>query len=349
MAKIWLVFSFLYLILSGCEAPKDSSTNNNNKIQEPVFTAKPINGVSLENPGTEITASDITSIKQLHATWITTMPFGYLLKGGSHVYYNTERQWKSETKEGVAEIIRLAHGKGLKVMIKPHLWDIAGRWVGDIDFATEEEWQNFERTYMTYIIDFAVLAEATHAEAFCIGVELKKVVQERSQYWEELIGRVRTVYSGSITYAANWDNYGNISFWDKLDYIGVDAYFPVSDMQTPTVADCYEGWTAYYEALKTTSKKHGKPVVFTEFGYRNIDFAAKQPWDETDNDTYNEAAQDNAYKALFYRLWPEGWFAGGFLWKWHGSNWHDGAKNNRFTPQDKEVEETIREVYGKAR
>ena len=45
--------------------------------------------------------------------------------------------------------------------------------------------------------------------------------------WDELIAAVRTVYSGELTYAANFDQYRAVGFWPGLDLIGINAYFPL--------------------------------------------------------------------------------------------------------------------------
>jgi hypothetical protein len=230
-------------------------------------------------------------------------------------------------------------------MLKPHIWAM-GTWVGAIEYTTEAEWQVFETSYKNYIMDFAFVADSMEVEAFCIGVELKKVVVQRPQFWNVLIDSVRTVYSGPITYAANWDNYENVTFWDKLDLIGIDAYFPVSTSQTPSVEECYLGWESDFNAINTLSNTTGKKVVFTEFGYRNIDYTGLEPWNEDNNSTYNNIAQKNAYQALFCRFWGESWFEGGFLWKWHPNHSSAGGNsNNRFTPQNKSVEVLISNVF----
>ena len=323
--------------------------SKNKNDAAPLLSVEPssasINGVSLENPSYPTLANHFEPIKVLNATWITTMPFGFILRGEDSVRYNSPNQWQSETISGITDIVNLAHEKGFKVMLKPHIWAI-GAWVGDIEYSTEEEWLTFEGSYMSYVLAFAKVAQSTNAEAFCIGVELKKVVVMRPNFWTTLIDRVRSVYKGKITYAANWDNYKNVSFWDKLDYIGIDAYFPTSDSKTPTVDECYNGWERDFLELKTVSEQYDKPIVFTEFGYRNIDYCAFEPWDESNNVTYNTDAQKNAYIALFRRFWSEPWFEGGFLWKWHARDEDvDGAQNNRFTPQNKPVEDIIKDIY----
>ncbi len=309
------------------------------------LTHIPMNGVSFENVSYAISASHVDPIKNINATWIATMPFAFIQNGDDSVQYNSNFQWYGETRQGVIEIIELCHQKGLKVMLKPHIWAI-GTWVGAIDYQTENEWQTFEKSYSNYILDFAFVADSMEVETFCIGVEMKQVVINRPMFWDALIDSVRTVYSGPITYAANWDNYQNVTFWDDLDFIGIDAYFPVSTKQTPSVEDCYEGWLDDYLEIKNLSESKNKKVIFTEFGYRNIDYTGQEPWDENSNLTFNTQAQENAYRALFCRFWGEAWFNGGFLWKWHPDHVNSGGEgNNRFTPQNKPVEVLISNVF----
>ncbi len=304
-----------------------------------------MNGVSFENVSYAIDSSHVQSIKKVNATWVTTMPFAFIKSGDDSVQYGQPFQWYGETRNGVRDIIELCHSKGLKVMVKPHIWAI-GSWVGAIEYKTESQWENFENSYKKYIMDFAFMADSMHAEAFCIGVELKKVVIQRPEFWNVLIDSVRTVYSGAITYAANWDNYQNVTFWNKLDLIGIDAYFPISTKKTPSKEECFNGWANDFNKIKALSNSFGKKVVFTEFGYRNIDYTGKEPWDEESNDTFNNQAQENAYHALFHRFWGQNWFEGGFLWKWHPN--HENIKgkiNNRFTPQNKPVEQLISDLF----
>lgn len=348
--------NLLYIILTTClfascskqtanQLVVDSNNNCSTDNQTCQYTFTEMNGVSFENVSYAINNSHIDPIKNINATWITTMPFAFVQNGDDSVQYNSNFQWYGETRAGVIDIINLCHQEGLKVMVKPHIWAI-GTWVGAIDYQTEAEWQTFEESYKNYILDFAFVADSMNAESFCIGVELKQVVINRPAFWNSLIDSVRLVYGGTITYAANWDNYQNVTFWDKLDFIGVDAYFPVSSEQTPSFESCFEGWENDYNDLKELSQSTNKKVVFTEFGYRNIDYTGLEPWNEENNTSFNSLAQENAYKALFCRFWGEPWFNGGFLWKWHpDDNNSGGVNNNRFTPQNKPVESIISQVF----
>ena len=80
---------------------------------------------------------------------------------------------------------------------------------------------------------------------FCIGTEQGSSVKESPEYWLYLIEEVRKIYHGKITYAGNWDNYKNCTFWNKLDYIGIDAYFPVTNAANPNSQQLSEGWTKW--------------------------------------------------------------------------------------------------------
>ncbi|MFK8037318.1 MAG: glycoside hydrolase [Crocinitomicaceae bacterium] len=326
---------FLCLLLLSLSLP-GISQNINSKM----------NGISFVGTRKLISSSNLVPVEKINANWITVMPFAFIPKGTAKVQYNQNFQWSGETVSGIEHTIKLAKQKNLKILLKPHIW-MHYSWIGDLTFDTEDEWMTFEETYTNYILEFAKLSEKLSIEVFCIGVEVKKIVIERPNFWFELIGKVREVYTGKITYAANWDNYQHVKFWSKLDYIGIDAYFPISDAKTPSYQACYIGWKTHYEAIKTLSKAANKKVIFTEFGYRNIDFTGKEPWTESSNQTFNSMAQENAYRAIFSRFWGENWFAGGFLWKWFPDHQNTGGlKNNRFTPQNKPVQKIIKHFYG---
>ncbi|MCT4581595.1 MAG: glycoside hydrolase [Flavobacteriales bacterium] len=349
--KILSYFTFVLFLFFSCakqtanQLITDSNNNCSFENQGCQYSYTEMNGVSFENVSYAIDTTHVKPIKNINATWIATMPFAFIQNGDDSVQYNSNFQWYGETREGVIDIINLCHQEGLKVMLKPHIWAM-GTWVGAINYQTEAEWQTFENSYMNYILDFAFVADSMEVEAFCIGVEMKQVVVNRPLFWNALIDSVRLVYSGPITYAANWDNYQNVTFWDQLDFIGIDAYFPVATQQTPSVEDCYNGWENDYDMIKDLCESINKKVVFTEFGYRNIDYTGQEPWTESSNTTFNNQAQENAYKALFCRFWGEAWFNGGFLWKWHPNHSNAGGNNNnRFTPQNKPVEVLISKVF----
>ena len=166
-------------------------------------------------------------------------------------------------------------------------------------------------------------------------------------YWGELIIKIKEIYSGKLTYAANWDEYRRVPFWNQLDFIGIDAYFPLSEEKTPSLEKLREGWQPHKDVMRSFYNEYKKSIVFTEYGYRSTHFTAKEPW----NSDYkikdvNLDAQTNALQSLYDEFWKEDWFAGGFIWKWfHAHDRSGGAENSQFTPQNKPAENTLRENY----
>lgn len=313
------------------------------------LSAQKINGVNFVGTSTPLQSGDMDPILNVKANHVCFVPFAYGTFGSSELKWkNLEWQWWGESLNGVRESIRIAHKKGLKTIVKPQIWFNHGTFTGNFSLDSEQEWEQWESHYREYILDFALLAQEEGVVALCIGTELCKFVEARPRFWSELIDAVRTVYSGKLTYAANWDSFSRFPHWNKLDYIGIDAYFPLCEQQTPKLKTLLLKWQEHFEPMEKLSMQVNRPVLFTEFGYRSTDYCAKEPWDSSRGGTANEEAQYNSYLALFRRFWSVDWFAGGLLWKWYPAHGRAGGpSNNRFTPQNKMAEKLIREWYSR--
>jgi hypothetical protein len=337
---------------SGCgQKDKNSEVVHVNKEKKPLSEKQgvsKINGVSFVASKDTLTLDNIAPLIDIHANFASIMPFGFI-KSLDHptIIYNQERQWFGETKQGVLQYINLLHKNKIHVMLKPQIWVWHGEFTGLVEMASEEDWQELEASYCSFILDFAEVAEEGNVEIFCIGTELEKFIENRPGFWRELIAEVRTVYKGKLTYAANWDEYKRVPFWDALDYIGLDAYFPVSESKTPTVAEARAGWQRWKKEMKAFSKKQNKKILFAEYGYRSVDFAGKEPWiSDRAMTSINMSAQTNTLQALYEEVWKENWFVGGFLWKWFITHGQVGGKeNNQFTPQNKPAETVVKRFY----
>lgn len=306
-----------------------------------------INGVSFVASRDAATQKSVDAVLRVNANHSAVMPFGFIRDIASpEIIFNTERQWFGETKRGAKQYIDLLQKNGVKVMIKPQIWIWHGEFTGTLKMDSEAKWKALEDSYDKFIITYAELAQETNVYSFCIGTELEQFVTNRPDYWKGLIKKIRSIYKGKLTYAANWDEFTRTPFWEALDYIGVDAYFPLSKEKTPTLTALKAGWQVHKEKIKTLSKKVGKPVLFTEYGYRSTDFNAKKPWMSNRETSVNLEAQVNATQAILEEFWKEDWFAGGFIWKWFIHHERAGGEdNNRFTPQNKPAEKVLQQLY----
>ncbi|WP_299338805.1 glycoside hydrolase [uncultured Psychroserpens sp.] len=307
-----------------------------------------INGLSFVAARETIDETHTAPVVEIGANYTAIMPFGFI-KNLAHpeIVHNTERQWFGETRAGAKQYINELRKQQIKIMIKPQIWVWRGEFTGNIKMTNETDWKTLEDSYSSFILEYAELAQETKAEILCIGTELENFVKERPEYWSNLIKKIKTIYKGKLTYAANWDEFKRTPFWSELDYIGVDAYFPVSDQQTPTVEDCKAGWQKHKSVIKALSETHNRPILFTEYGYRSMDYTGKEPWvSDHSLKSLNFEGQSNATQALFEEFWNEEWFAGGFIWKWfHAYDRVGGENDNQFTPQNKPVEEVIALFY----
>jgi hypothetical protein len=270
--------------------------------------------------------------------WVALIPQAYVRQGNPEL---TDTAWTY----ALSVLVPMAHARGLKVMLKPHIdVDRSQTHRGVYELESEEDWDTFAALYDAWIMDMAATARDLDVDLFCVGTELKSFVLKRPDFWTTLIDKVSLVYPGPLTYAANWDEYGEMHFWDQMDYIGVDAYFPLVDAMTPNVEDLVTAWEGERRGLLNMHRSHCKPILFTEMGYRSADYATWEHWTIT-RPKVNLTAQAHGYEALFRTFWEDEWVAGYFVWDWR-SNRID-PNNAEWTPQDKPAADVIADWFGK--
>ncbi|WP_040005479.1 glycoside hydrolase family 113 [Fibrisoma limi] len=329
----------LLLVLLGCQS-SPPFVHNGPKLK----------GVNLVAPRQQPGPESLETVRETGGEWVAVVPYGFCRKNEPHFYFSGNMgdrgkwQWWGETPTGVAETIRMARQQGLKVMLKPHVWMQGGSHL-DLTFDRETDWQTFEADYRQYVLHFAHLADSLGVDLYCITTELDRFAVARPDFWKQLIRDVKTIYKGKLTYAANWDRYEQIPFWNELDYVGVDAYFPLSDKQDPSVNTLISSWRPHLRQLRAFSYRLQKSVLFTEFGYRSCTFSTQRPWESETDCSTNETAQANAYAALLEAVWPQPWFAGGFVWKWFMTDAHKVRERDQFSPQGKSAQVVLRKNW----
>lgn len=335
------VITIFFINANGCFQAETTTADKTNRS-----SGFAIKGISMVAPVKPIDEKALQSIIDVNAGSIALMPYAFCNPENPVIRYNHKGQWWGENDDGVISCIQMAHKKKLSVMLKPHLWIAHGMYTGAFVLQGENKWKLWEHSYLDYMLHFAKIADSMKAEIFCIGTELGASIKARPQFWNSFIDTLKKTYHGKLTYAANWDDYKNFPFWQKLDYIGVDAYFPLSDNKTPSIIALNKGWKKYVDELQKANIKHNLPVLFTEYGYRNVDYTGTEPWKENDGDQNNQG-QANALEAFYESFAGKKWFAGGYVWKWYVDEWHQGRNKIDFAPQGKPAEKVIKKWYSK--
>lgn len=152
--------------------------------------------------------------------------------------------------------------------------------VGASDFSSVEEFL-IERNR----------AERAWAQAYTFDgtvSQIEEVNTHRAQlegHWRALIADVRDAYSGQVTFAANFDNYHEVAFWDVLDFIGINAYFPLRDTPGAPLNEeaLGQAWSEVFDEIAAFSANQevALPVLFTELGYTQRGGATAAPWSRT--------------------------------------------------------------------
>ncbi|MEM6793838.1 MAG: hypothetical protein AAF725_07630 [Acidobacteriota bacterium] len=284
--------------------------------------------------------------ERMGADSLSLMPFAYQRTAATSRLRFLNRSPSSETDVGVVHAARRAREAGFFVLWKPHIWLSFSSWPGDIEMESEAEWEAWWRSYRRYILHHAVLAEIAEADLFSVGVELGRTV-DREAEWRHLISSVRRVFSGPLTYAGNWwADYDRVPFWDALDAVGVDAYFPLASSDEASDEDLRAGAQKMAQTLEADARRTGKPVILTEVGFAARRGAWVSPHEEGgDVSVEHQRRAWRAVREAFSGAGP--WLRGLYAWKVFSHERYEGGDQPDFRflerPAAAEVERWFRE------
>lgn len=203
-----------------------------------------------------------------------------------------------------------------------------GQWRGTIDPVDLDAWWT---AYERFIAHYAALATAHGAASLVIGSELGSTESWRDR-WYHLISRVRKQFTGRLIYSANWDHFSKVSFWERVDVLGVTGYFELTRDHDASVEALTAAWTAPKQALVAAAKGRGLPLWLTEVGYVSRDGATARPWDYTSAAPIDLEEQRRAFAALAAAWSGEPTLDGLFVWEWSGAG---GPSDGGYTPRGK--------------
>lgn len=300
--------------------------------------------------GTAASAEALDELVRLGCNWVSITPFGrqWDLRH-TDIRMDFEQSFE-RNRASVRRVIAQARARGLKVLLVPHLWiDVPGLWRGEIDPGSEERWQQWFASYTRFVTAWARVAQESGAEMFSIGVEMKSSSATRVADWVRVIEAVRREYRGLLTYSANWDEEVQVGFWDRLDVVGINAFYPLADRDGAGLDELRRGAARRAQTLGAWAEREGRVVLFTEFGYTARPDPAVRPWEWPESLTnvpVDERAQATAYRALLEGFMPHRWFVGGFVWRYY-ANPMDASQEapHGFSPRLREGERVLRELF----
>lgn len=292
----------------------------------------------------------LTEALSMGATWITLTPFGRVADlSGVGVDLTFEAPFE-RNRHDVARAVEMAHARGLNVLVVPHLWVESGQWRGLIDPGSDEAWERWARSYERYVLAWAQVAQETHAEMFSVGVELRSwVTTQRAQTFVRIIGAIRRVYHGLLTYSANWDDVEDTVILGDIDVVGINAFYPLAEARGAPERALMDGGRKVREKVHALAERWNKPVLFTEMGYTTRTDAAVRPWEWPEDlrgVTADETAQAVAYRALVAPLLEERDFIGFFVWRTYADP--DDVSQEPpwgFSPRGKLAELVVRDAF----
>lgn len=255
------------------------------------------------------TRGALRGIAAVGADWVQIVPTWYQVELDSNEIAPAEG---SVDDGDVGQVISLARGQGLKVLLKPQVDHLAGSNRGRISPSDPDAWF---RSYRKFISHYADLAQQLAVEQFAVGTELDGVSHDR-QRWLGVVEEVRNRYKGTLVYAAHHAEYPRVAFWDAVDLVGIDAYWVLSAEPTAEVATLEAAFAAERDELAAFSARVGRPILFTEAGYPSQVGAATAPWDAHLTEQPAQDEQAAAYEALLATFSGQPWWAGVFWWTW---------------------------------
>lgn len=317
MMRVFIAALAVTLAAGGCATADEASV-----APMSVVTAPPVQrGLVLptwEKHGYRDTATDeaLVGIAAVGANWVQVVPTWYQATPTSS---DIDPRTSTVDDADLRHVIELAHTRGLKVLLKPHV-DIDNS--GDRARINPTDRDAWFSSYRRFITHYSVIATELGVDQFAVGTELAGVSGDRSR-WLETIADVRESYFGQLVYAANHSEYATVAFWDAVDLIGVDAYWSLSKQPTTDVALLRHALESRRGELAALSERVGRRILFTEAGFASQRGSTTAPWSASVSGLPAQDEQAAAYEAMLATFTGQPWWAGVFFWTWSVSQLHD--------------------------
>lgn len=295
--------------------------------------------------GSRMAQQSLERLSELGTNSVAIVPYGFQRDPQKPSFLGVHHGAGGENDESVIYAHAQAQALGMYTLLKPQLW-VSGSWPGDVNMQSEKEWTEFFDYYHRWIRHYALLAEIRKFDAFCLGVEFSKATLSHPDAWREIIRKIRGIYSGPITYAANWgEEFEKLSFWNEVDFIGLNCYYPLSKNEQPSKSELKKNFANVLEKARKVSEKYHKPLVFTEVGFRSVADTWKNPHAEADGRPYNPECQRVCYEVLFEGIQDKDWVNGLFIWKWPSYLNYEEQNPVSFTPSGKPAEQVVQQWF----
>ncbi len=306
--------------------------------------------------GTESSAEALAHLDSVGVNSISATPFGYMPSlEATHVRgeHSGDGIFAGETKARLVRLAEQTKERGMSLVLKPHIWVEGGLWRGHIKPISDGalDWASWWTSYTNFIVYYARLAEEVGAAVFVVGVELASAIEHDPKPMLAMIARVREVYSGHLTYAANWNEPVPDSIWEALDSVGVQFYAPLSKEKTdPPLTELRDGVRTNIKPWVEVANRVKRPLSLTEVGFRSARSAVRYPsaWPEKTNDywsTPNPELQEKAYQALFLELANVQELHSVYVWKYFTDKDTDEEGPDGFSPRNKLAEHVLKKAY----
>lgn len=243
-------------------------------------------------------------------------------------------------RNSVARALSEAHRQGMEVTLKLHVDIDDGTWRAEIDPENPGAWF---AAYEAFVFAWAERAESWGVRQLIVGTELAGTLKHE-QAWRNLIQGCRERFHGDLVYAASWDEAALVPFWDALDFVGINTYFPVATRRDPGRLEIMEAWQPWLSRMQLLHEQTDKQILVTEIGYRSIDGAGLHPYQFNTSGTLDLREQADLYWAALQVLAEPDWIEGVYWWNWL-ANGAGGPLNRDFTPFGKEAEQVLRDAW----
>lgn len=297
--------------------------------------------------GSRLAAESLRKQAELGSNVAAIVPYSYMRNPERPTALPLMHGAGSETDESVVVSHYQARTEGMVTVLKPQVWLGGGSWPGDVAMTSEEDWVAFFDYYYRWMRHYALLAEIHRMDMLCVGVEFAQATLQRPDDWRRLTQRLRGIYSGPITYAANWGSeFEQLAFWSEVDYIGLNCYYPLSKKDNPSDEELATAFDAVLAKARSVSRQYDRPLVFTEIGFTSTPDPWKNPHVDGRGRSYAANPQKRCYRVVLEALAQEGDWCQGTLW-WKFPSYLDwgGPQNTGFMPCHKPAAEVVQKYF----